>query len=242
MMEIFTNYSMTHNKVRDMASHSGKGLVNARGNEKGPMPRPLFQLGRFGDSQELLLIRHASTDMAGTLCGQSDPPLNPLGREQANALATRLQSCNVRQLYASDLKRSLQTAQPLAQSWNIPIAARSGLREISFGDWEGRRWSQMGADKAGIVAMESSPQLCAPGGETFACFRNRVLCALKETVADCDGRSAAIVTHLGVMRVVLNELGSSNGIWESRQRIDHCSIYRIRIDGTSLPLIEELKA
>jgi broad specificity phosphatase PhoE len=155
----------------------------------------------------------------------------------------RLQSWGVRRLYASDLKRSMQTAWPLAQLWNIPIVARSGFREISFGDWEGRRWSQMAsADKAGIVAMESSPQLCAPGGETFACFRDRVLRTLNDAMAECDGRLAAIVTHLGVMRVVLNELGSMNHGWESHQRIGHGDVYRLRISATSLDLIEEMKA
>ena len=191
--------------------------------------------------QELLLIRHAITDMTGTLCGQSDPPLNATGREQATALASLLSGWNVRRLYASDLQRAVETAQPLAELWSIPIVTRSDLREISFGAWEGRRWSEIRNDRTDIRAMESLPELCAPGGETFSCFRDRIRQALKETIAGSGGETTAIVTHLGVMRVVLSDLSSANGIWSPQQRIEPCSIYQIRVSGCSLEFVGELK-
>jgi broad specificity phosphatase PhoE len=172
--------------------------------------------------------------MNGTLCGQSDPPLNEAGRAQVRALLPMLRPWNVRRLYASDLRRAVQTAEPLAELWNISIARRSALREISFGDWEGRKWSQLRADEPDIRAMETAGELCAPGGETFACFRDRVLQGLKETVFECNGELAAIVTHLGVMRVVLKELGSADCVWEPHQRMDPCSIYRIRVPDSFL--------
>lgn len=191
--------------------------------------------------QQLFLIRHAATDMTGRLCGQIDPPLNAMGREQASALEVQLRRWNVRRLYASDLQRAVETAQALAKSWDIPIVPRSDLREISLGAWEGRRWSEIRAAGPDIKSLESSPELCAPGGETFACFRDRSLRALKEIVAECNGHLGAVVTHLGVIRVVLNELSSANRVWEPQQSIDHCSVYRIRISGAVLELAGELK-
>lgn len=190
-------------------------------------------------SQELLVIRHAATDMSGTFCGQSDPPLNSMGRAQATALAALLESWKVRRLYASDLQRAVQTACVLGKSWNVPIAARRALREISFGDWEGRRWSQIRAQEAGIRTMESSPEFCAPGGETFGRFRARVLAAFKEIVVESNGRLTAIVTHLGVMRVALKELSAENCSWEPQQRVDHCSVYRICVDTTFWERLQE---
>jgi len=189
---------------------------------------------QVGYPQELFLIRHATTDMNGTFCGQSDPPLNAMGRVQASTLAMLLRSWNVRRLYASDLQRAVQTAEPLAKLWDIPIALRSALREVSFGDWEGKSWSQIRSQEPDIKAMESAPELCAPGGEAFACFHDRVLRDLKEILVECDGHLTAIVTHLGVMRVVLKEVSAANSVWEASQRIDHCSIYRIRVDRAFL--------
>ena len=174
--------------------------------------------------------------MTGSLCGHSDPGLNAVGVAQADALVHLLAEWNVRRLYASDLRRALQTAEPLARLWDIPVAVRRSLREMSFGDWEGRRWSDLRAEESNLKAMESSPELGAPGGETFACFRDRVLRALNEIVAECDGQVGAIVTHLGVIRVLLNEFNSTTDNWASKQPIAHCSVYRIHINGTSLVL------
>lgn len=185
-------------------------------------------------SQELFLIRHATTDMNGTLCGHSDPPLNAMGRAQASALADLLASWKVRRLYASDLRRALQTAQSLGERWGIPVQARSALREISFGNWEGRSWSQIRAEEPDVAKLEAPSEICAPGGETFASFHDRVLRALNETIAECDGRLTAIVTHLGVMRVILKELSSADSVWEPWQRIDHCSVHHIHVDRTFL--------
>jgi broad specificity phosphatase PhoE len=179
--------------------------------------------------------------MAGTLCGQIDPSLNTMGREQASSLALLLRNWKVLRLYTSDLQRAAQTAHPLAELWGIPVVKKADLREISFGSWEGKRWSEVRASGPNITAMESSPELGAPGGETFACFRTRILLALKRTIADSSGYTSAIVTHLGVMRVILTELTSTSAIWNPQQRIDYCAVYRFRVSGSSLILLDELK-
>ena len=183
---------------------------------------------RIGCPAKLILIRHATTDMTGTFCGQSDPSLNMAGRAEARKLAALLKDFNVRRLYASDLRRAVETAEPLAELWGIPIGTRAALREISFGEWEGKRWSQICADQPDIRAMESSPDLCAPAGETFSSFRRRVLRALREIIMECNGYSAAVVTHLGVLRVLLKELSTADCPWDPQQRIDPCAFYEVQ--------------
>jgi alpha-ribazole phosphatase len=170
--------------------------------------------------QELIFIRHAATDMAGTLCGASDPPLNSAGREQADLLAHSLQPCNFTRLYTSDLKRAIQTAQAIERVCGAEIIVRPDLREVSFGGWEGKRWSQIVAENPDI---RSSPrEFCTPGGETFEYFRERVLRGLRNIAAESNGKRAAVVTHLGVIRLVLDELGLENEILRQGQRIDCC--------------------
>jgi alpha-ribazole phosphatase/probable phosphoglycerate mutase len=184
------------------------------------------------NSPQLVLIRHAATDMSGTFCGQSDPPINEMGRAQATALAGRLHDWPVRRLYSSDLQRARQTAEILGSTWNIPVEAKSALREISFGDWEGRRWIEVRSSGPDITLMESCPEVAAPGGESFGCFRARVLQAVTELIDDCNGHElTVIVTHLGVIRVVLTEVSLANCDRSVQPRIDHCSIVRIQLDA-----------
>jgi broad specificity phosphatase PhoE len=172
--------------------------------------------------------------MNGCLCGHSDPALNLQGRTQASALASQLREWNVRRLYSSDLRRAVQTAEPLAQTWGLPIVARSALREISFGEWEGRRWAEIRAIEPEITSLESNPAMRAPGGETFPCFRQRVLQLLREIISECNWELTAIVTHLGVIRVALAEFSSTTWAVQRQQRIDLCSVHRIFVSGTSI--------
>ncbi len=193
-------------------------------------------------SKHCLLIRHATTDMAGTLCGQIDPPLNTSGKEQAAALGRLLRLCSVQRLYASDLRRAVETALPLAALWNIPILERADLREISFGLWEGKSWAEIRDSGRDITAMETLPEFAAPEGETFACFRNRILQALEQIIDDSGRDTVAIVAHLGVLRVILSEVASKHPDWDPKRRIDYCAVYRFRVTGRSMELIGELKA
>lgn len=184
--------------------------------------------------QELILIRHATTDMTGTFCGQSDPPLNAAGRAQACDLAEQLKDCNVGRLYASNLRRAVETAEPLAEAWCIPVTTLAALREISFGEWEGKCWSQIRADKPDIRAMESSPELSAPGGETFESFHGRVLRVLRKVILECNGHLTAVVTHLGVLRILLKELSTPDCSWDSHQRIEPCAVYKVRVPSAAI--------
>lgn len=178
---------------------------------------------------ELLLIRHAITDMAGTLCGQSDPSLNAIGRGQANSLAQLLRTCTVHRFYTSDLRRAVETALPIAQIWGIPAITRTELREICFGDWEGKRWSQVRSQRPNVLAIESAPDFSAPGGEAFVHFRNRVAGVLNEIVTECSGKPAAMVTHLGVINMILKEWDSTGHSRVVQQPVDYCAVLRVRL-------------
>lgn len=195
----------------------------------------------FTTDQQLYLIRHATTDMAGTLCGHADPPLNATGREQALQLARMLQNTRVQRLYSSDLKRAVETALPLAKLWDIPILKRIDFREISFGTWEGMRWSEVRTAGTDITSMELSPELGAPGGETFGAFRARIMAELRQALAGSEGHTTAIVTHLGVIRVLLNDFAAMSPNWHPHHKIDYCSVYRLRVSGSCLSCLNQLE-
>jgi broad specificity phosphatase PhoE len=154
----------------------------------------------------LLFIRHAETDMAGTFCGQSNPPVNARGHEQIHVLLKTLNAGSIDVVYTSDLQRAVTTADELAKAFACSSTVTSALREINFGEWEGLTWSEIETKDAAYANEWSNayPNLPAPGGESFDAFQVRVLAEVQHLLT-LDGYFA-VVTHAGVMRVVLRAL------------------------------------
>jgi alpha-ribazole phosphatase len=176
-------------------------------------------------TRTLLLIRHAETDFAGTFCGHSDPPVNERGRSQIERLVLDLQQQKLDAVYSSDLQRALTTAEALAASLAIPLRTSSNLREIGFGDWEGFTWEQTEKTDPAYAQrwVTEFPRLPAPNGEEFDSFTKRTLSEF-DTVA-LSNQNAAIVTHAGVLRVILTRrCGLSDDQAWQRAR-EYCGIF-----------------
>lgn len=156
----------------------------------------------------MLFVRHAETDLAGTFCGRTDPPVNERGQEQIAALVSSLAGAEIHAVYTSDLRRALTTASALAQHCACPVIATDQLREIYFGEWEGLTWEQIERRDADYARRwtDDFPKLAPPGGETYENFEERVLEEI-ELIDEMSGETeVAVVTHAGVMRVVLQKI------------------------------------
>ena len=156
----------------------------------------------------LLFIRHAETDMAGRLCGHSDPPINARGKQQIQALVESIELKSIGAVYCSDLRRSVITAEVLAAASSLSVVARSSLREIHFGDWEGMSWAEIERRDAAYARewVSAFPKLAAPGGERFADFEVRIMTEVDTLVRLAKDQHIVVVTHGGVMRVALQKL------------------------------------
>ncbi|MDQ2833192.1 MAG: alpha-ribazole phosphatase family protein [Acidobacteriota bacterium] len=167
---------------------------------------------------DILFIRHAETDMAGTFCGHSDPELNQRGFEQVAELIETLRGQDIRAVFTSNLRRSHSTANAIARHFGLECTVLPALREIYFGEWEGLRWAEIESrDKAFAQRwMADFPNLPAPGGEPVVDFETRVLEAVKTISTHCLGGTPAVVTHAGVIRTVLRKLQgcSAAEAWE----------------------------
>jgi alpha-ribazole phosphatase/probable phosphoglycerate mutase len=161
---------------------------------------------------DILFIRHAETGLAGTFCGHSDPPLNSRGEQQVRDLIASLAPLSIDCIHCSDLQRATDTAQVIADAFNIPVHPTPALREIHFGDWEGLTWAEIEErDPAFARAwIDDFPHLPAPGGETFAAFHARVLAEIRRIEILAEHSRIAVVTHAGVLRVVLRTLQGCN--------------------------------
>lgn len=147
----------------------------------------------------LLLIRHGQTDwnVEGRYTGQSDIPLNKIGRSQAHALAAKLQERPPEIIVSSDLQRAHETAVIIATRCQAPLYLEARLREIHQGVWEGMLFPEIKARFAQEFAARAADPLCvsAPGGETVGQVQARVLAAMQEIGRLHDGRRIAIVAH-----------------------------------------------
>ena len=107
----------------------------------------------------LWLIRHAAA-----VKGESDPGLSPLGVIQARRLADRLAERPLVAMWSSDSRRAVETAALVALSHRIDVKTTPVLRELDFGEWEGRflgdLWSE---DPKAAKAWEKDIRQTPPG-------------------------------------------------------------------------------
>jgi alpha-ribazole phosphatase len=180
----------------------------------------------------VLFIRHAETEMAGRFCGHSDPDLNAQGQAQLAGLAQVLSAEPIGGVFSSDLRRAQSTAKAIAAGRNVPLTLRPALREIHFGEWEGLTWGQIEQVDPEYARrwVDGYPYVTAPAGETFQEFEARVLEEVSDLI-DRDGESIAVVTHAGVLRVVLRHLHgcSEQEAWQQTQ--PYCCVVRYEAKG-----------
>lgn len=159
----------------------------------------------------IYLVRHGETlaNRQGILQGWTNNPLDDTGRKQASALVTRAARVPLDALYTSDLIRTRETAAPLAAARGMEAKALPGLREISFGKWDGhhlREIQEKDPDtlrdiflKPGQVDMEAEEDLAASQKRGWETFRELV------DKMEPDG-TILCVSHGGLIRLLVCQI------------------------------------
>lgn len=147
----------------------------------------------------LWLVRHGATDWSeeGRLCGWSDVPLSVGGRSQAGPLRPWLAGRTFDGVWASDLIRASEFARLVAG----PTETDPRLREIDFGDLEGRRW--VDCDRSTREALVGFDGFVAPGGESVARLEERV----GSFLSGLGPGDHLLFTHGGVIRLLARRVG-----------------------------------
>jgi len=189
----------------------------------------------------VLAIRHGETawNLASRIQGQLDIGLNNTGLWQARRLALALADAGVSALYASDLKRALQTAQAVSARTGLPVVTDSGLRERAFGIFEGqtyadieRRWPAQSRRW-----RQRDPAFGAEGGETLAAFYDRSVACATRLAASHPGETIALVAHGGVMDC-LYRAATHAGLQAPRTwQLGNASINRLLYSPEGLTLV-----
>jgi broad specificity phosphatase PhoE len=168
----------------------------------------------------LILIRHGETDwnVEGRWQGHADVPLNARGRAQAESIAQSLTGAGLAAIYASDLERAWETAEPLARAAGLEVRQDPRLREIDQGEWQGLLVTEIQARYADEFRRrrENPLEVAPPGGETAAQVRDRVLAAVQDVLRAHPGQNVAIVSHGLAVAVILAHFRKApvEKIWE----------------------------
>lgn len=109
------------------------------------------------------------------------------------------------EIISSPLKRCADFARHLSGLNGMPHQINAGFREIDYGDWEGMplpQWRQTAAVQFRKFRKDMTA-LAPPNGEKFTDFRDRVLHAWQSVIESNEGDHLLLITHGGVMRVLL---------------------------------------
>lgn len=153
----------------------------------------------------LILIRHAepADDSRGRCYGRLDVGLSDAGREHARLLPASLAHLDYDAVYTSPRIRARETAEPLASARGLTVLADDDLRELDFGELEGRRYEEIEESEPELYRawMETPTRVRFPGGESYSDLKMRAVRALERIRARHE--SALVVTHGGVVRAAL---------------------------------------
>jgi broad specificity phosphatase PhoE len=146
----------------------------------------------------ILLVRHGQStwNADGRWQGQADPPLSPLGVEQAETAARVLERVDA--VWSSDLERANHTARILSVPHALAVTADARMREREAGPWTGLTRDEIEARFPGHLADGRRP----PGYEDDESVATRALAALRDLAVHLDGGTGVVVTHGGVILTI----------------------------------------
>jgi 2,3-bisphosphoglycerate-dependent phosphoglycerate mutase len=186
------------------------------------------------DATEIVMIRHGASAAAvpdepfPLIGGHADPPLAPEGRQQAEAVGARLRAEPLARVFVTPLRRTAETAAPLAERSGLELTVVPELTEIRLGEWEGGEFRIRVANGDPIAArlFEEERWDVIPGAESMEVFSARVSDGLRR-VADETGPGAtgAAVLHGGVIAEICHQVTGSRPF--AFMEVDNTSVTRV---------------
>jgi alpha-ribazole phosphatase len=148
---------------------------------------------------KIVLIRHLALLIEPGICyGRLDVAPDPAAADQAVALLAHPALARVTRVWTSPSRRCRWLAEKIASALPAALMVDPRLRELDFGDWEGRSWDSI--DRPALDLWAASPLTFAPpGGESGAALIARVG---DFHAALGHGESCIIVSHGGPLKVL----------------------------------------
>jgi broad specificity phosphatase PhoE len=178
------------------------GVTSGGGQQHIPDAQPGYAPS---GSTRIYLARHGRTSLnaAGVLRGRLDPPLDAVGRQEAQRLAASLADQRIETVVASPLLRAVETARPSAALAGVNVSVDPRLIDRDYGPWAGRPKSEV---EAAWGSLDRAPDV-----EPVAQVRARACEALRDLARRSQGQVALGVSHDAVLRVLLAAIDPALG-------------------------------
>ena len=187
-------------------------------------------------TKRIILVRHGEsvTNRNKTITGQGDVALTRNGRREANRASRFIQrkfGRSIDLILTSPLSRARVTSEFIADRVRAPIEEISVLMETDFGDWEGKKMSDIRLEP-GWEKYERDPfHFSFPGGEHVQDVKKRALRFKSQLLRHEGWRTTVVVSHYTpIVFLVLSVIGNQNAE-KSPIRIENASVSIIEIDG-----------
>jgi len=176
------------------------------------------------------LLRHGETRAGSVYLGRTDAPLSEHGyRQMAEALTD---APHYDAVLSSPLARCAAFAQDYAQLHGLPLHHDARFQEMDFGAWDGRSAAEIAAADAGALEnfWRDPVVFTPPQAEPLPSFQARVLAAWRELPARYPGQHVLLVTHGGVMRIILCHLQQRPLNELLSLAVPHAALHRIAVE------------
>lgn len=151
----------------------------------------------------IALLRHGEVKGGTCFRGSTDDPLSDTGLAQMHA-ATKTER-HWDHVITSPLQRCAVFARHFTRQHALPLSSDHRFQEMHFGRWEGRTAADIfDKEPEALNKFWTNPgKHSAPGGESLSSFQHRVVTAWNEVMEKHAGQRVLIVTHGGVIRLLL---------------------------------------
>jgi len=187
------------------------GVADSTGEGDGEKEYRQHRFTRPPGATEIILVRHGESAPARldqpppSVDGRSDPPLDPQGQKEADRVADRLQDVGVDAIYVTSLRRTVETAAPLAARLGLEPQVEPDLTEVYLGEWEGGIFRKHFAENHPIAlqARTESRWDAIPGAESNEAFQARIRAGIARIVTAHPDQRVVAVTHGGVIGTIV---------------------------------------
>jgi len=169
---------------------------------------------------DLFLVRHGITDwnQEKRYLGHADRQVIKSELHQLLELKRDLVKQEFDSIFTSDLRRCQETFDYLNISTEATIDSR--LREIDFGDWEGKTYHHLENEPRYQEWLDDWEAIPIPNGEAAETFKSRIDAFLHDLFLQVmerptnERKHIPVITHVGVIRYIVSKYLALKTFWE----------------------------